>query len=91
MAMQQRIVVFSGHVQGVGFRYTAVQTARGYDVTGTVRNRPDGRVEAVIEGEADEIDRFLAELSAAMGHLIRDRSDQTAPHTGRYDGFRVKY
>ena len=60
MALEQRIVNFFGTVQGVGFRYTTCRTARRYEVTGTVRNLPDGRVECVVEGEATEISDGLA-------------------------------
>ena len=59
MAMIQRIVCFSGYVQGVGFRYTTCRIAGAFDVTGTVRNMPDGSVECVVEGETAEIDAFL--------------------------------
>jgi acylphosphatase len=91
MADQQRIVTFSGNVQGVGFRYTTTRVADGYDVSGYVRNRPDGKVEVVAEGDAKEIDAFLAELSDRMGGYIRDRGEQTAPASGKFNGFGVKY
>ena len=69
---QRRVVRFRGNVQGVGFRYTALMVARVYDVTGTVRNAPDGTVEAVIEGEPDEIDAFVDAIGVQMGGYIRD-------------------
>jgi hypothetical protein len=43
-------VIYSGHVQGVGFRYTAKSVATGFDITGIIRNLSDGRVELVAEG-----------------------------------------
>ena len=43
-------VLFSGRVQGIGFRYTVKQTALGYEVTGWVKNLADGRVELLVEG-----------------------------------------
>lgn len=91
MAHQQRIVYFSGTVQGVGFRFTTVRVAQGYEVSGTVRNLPDGRVEVIAEGETDEIDRFLEDLSGRMGQYIRRRDEQTAEPSGRYDGFSVAF
>jgi len=89
--MQRRQIVFFGHVQGVGFRYTAVRAAGGYEVTGTVRNLHDGSVECVVEGEAAEIDSFLADLGEKMGRYI-ERSTQTitAP-TGQYASFGVDF
>ena len=91
MAQEQRIVRFSGTVQGVGFRYTARHTAGGYDVTGYVKNLPDGRVECVLEGDSCEIDRFLVELADRMGGYIGSTQQQTAPYSGRFDGFDVRF
>ena len=76
---ERREVVFSGHVQGVGFRYTTQDIARRFDVRGYVRNLSDGRVELIVEGTRDEIARFLAAIHERMGSFIRDvKSDSTA-------------
>ena len=77
----QRVTVrYSGHVQGVGFRYTATSIARGHDVTGYVRNLPDGRVELVAEGDLQASDAFLSEVSERLGDHIRDeRRDTSTP------------
>ncbi len=88
---QQRIVHYSGNVQGVGFRFTACRAAGGFDVTGYVRNLPDGRVELVAEGEPDAIERFLDDLEQRMGGHIRDRKVQKAPPSGKYHDFGVKH
>jgi acylphosphatase len=66
-------VLFAGQVQGVGFRYTAKTVATGFDITGTIRNLPDGRVELVAEGSRAELDAFRAALHAAgLAGFIRD-------------------
>ena len=91
MADEQRIVHFAGNVQGVGFRFTACRVAQGYDVTGTVRNMPDGRVECVVEGQTKKIDAFLEDLCGRMSGYIRSQSRQTAPHTGRFESFGVSF
>jgi acylphosphatase len=78
-------------VQGVGFRYTACRVAEEFDVKGYVRNRPDGAVEVVAEGEAKEIDVFLEALSSRMAGYTRDISQQTAPPLGNLNGFTVRY
>jgi acylphosphatase len=68
-------VFYSGRVQGVGFRYTAKTRANGFDVTGTVRNLPDGRVELVAEGERQELEDFLADLhDSEIGRFVKDEN-----------------
>ena len=91
MSRQQTKVLFSGDVQGVGFRYTACRVAADYDLTGYVRNCPDGQVECLVEGEQDQIEAFIEAIGQAMGGYIRDTSQQIAPYTGRYDKFTVSY
>jgi acylphosphatase len=54
-----RQVFYEGRVQGVGFRFTVKQIARGYEVRGWVRNLEDGRVELQCCGEREEVDAFL--------------------------------
>lgn len=53
-------VVARGRVQGVGYRYSLRVVAEQTGVTGWVRNRPDGTVEAEVEGAPDRVDRVLA-------------------------------
>ena len=81
---------FSGWVQGVGFRYTVKTLARGFEVTGTVRNLPDGRVELVAEGEREELESFLHSIrDSEVGHFIK----QTESHWGeagqKFSGFEI--
>ncbi len=56
-------VFYEGHVQGVGFRYSIKQIAKGFDVIGWVRNLPDGRVELQVSGESDELSAFLEAIT----------------------------
>lgn len=90
--MTARLVHYEGHVQGVGFRYTVKNIARGFDVTGTVRNLPDGRVELVAAAyEADELDAFLEEIAvnSALAHHIRKVESQTIPVPAGQRGFEI--
>ncbi|OPX24661.1 MAG: hypothetical protein B1H04_01695 [Planctomycetales bacterium 4484_123] len=91
MAQQQRLIHFSGTVQGVGFRFTAAHVAVGHSVTGYVKNLPDGRVELLVEGEEQEIDAFLAELQERMRGYIRQVTEQRGPASGRYTAFQVRF
>ncbi len=69
--MKATLVHYEGLVQGVGFRWTARRIASGYDVTGSVRNLPDGRVELHAAGDPAEVAAFLREIreSALAGHI----------------------
>jgi len=49
----------SGIVQGVNFRYYTRETARRLNITGVVRNLPDGRVETIAEGDEEAIEKFI--------------------------------
>ena len=62
---------FAGHVQGVGFRYTAQNIAAKAGLSGYVRNLPDGRVEVVMEGDEPEINRALNDIQrhAALSRI----------------------
>jgi acylphosphatase len=89
--IEARRVLYSGRVQGVGFRYTARRIAQQHTVTGFVRNLDDGRVELVAEGAASEIDGLLAEIAEAMSGYIRDVRVDAIPVTGRYASFDVAF
>ena len=88
---QRRQCTYSGNVQGVGFRYTTQTIARGYDVGGFVRNLPDGRVELLVEGSAEELDRFLGELAEQMAGHIRSVDCDRRPALGEFAEFAIRY
>ena len=69
-------VLYSGRVQGVGFRYTALGIARNHKVVGTVRNCSDGRVELVVQGESEEVQEFLAAVARQMEGYITEQAVQ---------------
>ena len=91
MGRQRRLIHFSGTVQGVGFRYTALRLARRFNVTGYVRNLPDGRVEMLVEGPADQIKDLLAAVVDRMGHYIRETTQQTSEPTGQFAEFDISF
>ena len=90
MPHERRQVYYRGHVQGVGFRYTARQIAQPFAVSGYVRNLPDGRVELVAEGEPGELDRFLAEIESSMRGYICGTETRQIAATGEFESFEIR-
>jgi acylphosphatase len=86
-----KLVHYSGRVQGVGFRATAVAVARGHAVRGWVRNRSDGRVELFADGAPDAVEALLAELRAEMGDHIDTEDAWDRDPDPALTGFRVRY
>jgi acylphosphatase len=84
-------VFFSGRVQGVGFRYTTTNIARGHDVSGFVRNCDDGRVELVAEGRKSELDAFLREIREQFFNQIRKEQRDMGPATSEFTGFDIRH
>jgi len=83
-------ITYSGHVQGVGFRYTARTVAAGFEVSGSVRNLPDGRVELIAEGERAELEGFRAAIrDAGLGALIRQEDVRWSEARGGVRGFEI--
>jgi acylphosphatase len=89
MLVGRRIVV-SGRVQGVGFRYFALDAARREGVTGTVRNLDDGRVETVVEGDREAVERFeRAVRRGPAGARVEDVLVDLEPPSGIFRDFRI--
>lgn len=84
-----KTIVFSGIVQGVGFRYNALQAAREFDVTGTIANLADGSVRMEVEGLPSEIDRLVARMIATTRGRVTDQSEIVEPATGRFREFSI--
>ncbi len=86
--MQRVTVLYSGRVQGVGFRATVRQLACGYDVTGTVRNLPDGRVELIAEGAKAELKAFLEGITTSdLSGFIAKQHETWSKTKGDLKGF----
>ena len=83
--------LFSGMVQGVGFRYTAERLARRFAVTGFARNTRDGRVELVAEGAPEELERLVSDIEQTMSGYIRDRKVVESPSTNEFRGFSIRF
>lgn len=87
----QRRIIYSGRVQGVGFRMTARRIAGRYQVSGFVRNLPDGTVELVAAGPGDEVDRFLEAVANAMPGCIAGIDETALTEERPGQGFEIRH
>jgi acylphosphatase len=90
MASVCKRVLYSGRVQGVGFRYTAQGLAAGYAVAGSVRNLPSGEVELIAEGEDGIVEAFLAAVAQRMAGYITHTTVRDAAASGQR-GFHIRH
>ena len=90
MEKVRRHIIFSGEVQGVGFRYKAKHTANRYGISGWVRNLWDGSVEMEAEGPPRDIDDLLLALERDSWAEINEiRSENIPLHNDH--SFEIKY
>lgn len=81
---------YTGRVQGVGFRCQTLHIARGYDVSGFVRNLPDGRVELEAEGDPGELAAFAGALRTHMDGYIRGVEEKSGWREPSFKGFVIR-
>lgn len=89
--MTSKKIIFTGRVQGVGFRYTVKQLALGFDVIGWVKNLKDGTVELQLMGESGEVEEFLEELvvESELASLIKEHRVWDIDPLVNCRGFRI--
>lgn len=84
-------IVFTGRVQGVGFRFAALRIADRYALGGWVRNLPDGAVEMLAQGDSRDIDQCLRNIEESFrGYITETRIDDAAPDP-EYADFKITY
>ncbi len=85
-------IFYEGRVQGVGFRYSVSQIAKGFNVTGWVRNLPDGRVELQAGAEPAELDAFIDAIrQSELRALIKKESENAAAAPPAARGFEIRH
>jgi acylphosphatase len=84
-------IIFSGRVQGVGFRFTALNIASRYELKGYVRNIPGGNVEMFAQGPADAIDDCIRDLQDSfVGSISHIDIEETTPNQ-KFTDFRITF
>lgn len=89
--MVARHIIFTGNVQGVGFRFTAHRIANRHQLTGFVRNAPDGTVEMLTQGQPEDIDNCIKDLKDSFAGYIRETQIEDVPPNPRYADFRIAF
>ena len=85
-------VFYEGNVQGVGFRWSVRNIAKGFDVTGSVRNLRDGRVELQAAGDNEELRAFLeAILQSELRAHIKKHSESPLADPPAFRGFEISH
>ena len=83
-------ILYSGRVQGVGFRYSTKQLAMGFELTGIVRNLNDGRVELICEGMRDELTAFQHAIQdSELWHFVKNEQVEWGKAEGSFRGFEI--
>lgn len=84
-------IIYSGTVQGVGFRWTAEDIANSLGLTGWVRNCPDGTVEVMCEGKEDGIHSFLRRIKQELGRYIRSARVDWEDSAEEFNKFSIRF
>jgi acylphosphatase len=91
VASRRRLkILYSGRVQGVGFRYATKTVATGFEISGIVRNLPDGRVELIAEGGREELEAFRSAIrDEGLAGFIRDEQVTWTDAQNEFRGFEI--
>ncbi len=84
-------VIYTGHVQGVGFRYTVRSIARRYPVKGYVKNLPDGSVELVVQGRPEAVDGLVAEVARQFDGNIHHTERRPIQAAETFTNFEIRF
>ena len=91
MSQTAKHIIFIGRVQGIGFRFTALDIANRYKLTGMVRNVPDGTVEMIAQGPSDDIADCIRDIKEAFEDYIRETKTEEVPPDPQYTNFKITF
>jgi acylphosphatase len=91
MSIIAKHIIFVGSVQGVGFRFTAFNIANRYNLTGLVRNLPNGSVEMIAQGIAEDIDNCVRDIQESFTGCINQTKVEELPPSPEYKDFKITF
>jgi acylphosphatase len=89
MSQTAKHIIFTGRVQGVGFRFTAFNIANRYELTGFVRNVFDGTVEMFVQGPAETVDNCIRDILEEFGNSVSESKIEDCPANPKYEDFKI--
>jgi len=84
-------IIFTGRVQGVGFRFTARRAASRRQLTGFVRNVPNGAVEMLAQGRSEDIDDCIQDLKEYFAGYLKETRIEEIPPDPKYSDFKITF
>lgn len=85
-------LLISGYVQGVFFRAKTAQQAGELGLTGWVRNTKDGKVESVVEGEREKIEKMITWIKKGPAQAqVKEVEIQWQPYQGEFSSFEIRH
>jgi len=91
MVQTAKNIIFIGRVQGIGFRFTAFDVANRYNLTGMVRNLPNGTVEMLTQGRPDDIDDCIRDIQESFASYITETKIEEIPINPEYKDFKITF
>lgn len=91
MSQIAKHIIFIGRVQGVGFRFTAFNTANRHQLTGFVHNLPDGTVEMLVQGPPQAIDDCIQDIKEYFSDYIRETKIKEIPSDPQHKDFEITF
>jgi acylphosphatase len=89
--MVAKHIIFTGRVQGVGFRFTAHRIARLNQLKGFIRNLPNGSVEMLAQGYSEDVDDCIENIKESFAGYIKDTEIEELPLDPRYKDFKITF
>jgi acylphosphatase len=91
MGQTAKHIIFTGRVQGVGFRFTAFNIANRHNLAGFIRNLPDGTVEMLAQGPTETIDDCIQDIKESFVGYIRETQIKEILSNSQYENFKITF
>lgn len=91
MSLAAKHITFTGRVQGVGFRFTTLRIANRYELTGYVRNLPNGSVEMLAQGRSEDIAECIRDILETFQGNITETKENDVSYDSLYADFKITF